>query len=461
VTNQTTALSSTTSSTESVDPIKWVLVTVSSNPSGSSNAVTVDGAGIVTPHTFNWTMGSSHLLNANVTFTCGTGCQYVFSNWSDGGSQGHLITANNNETITANFNQQYYLTTNASPNNGGTVTPTSGWVNSGAQISLQAFTAAGYQFSSWTCVGTNCFSGSSSSATITVTSPVLELANFQQIPSGYSVTFQENGLPTGVIWSIMVDGNYYITSSSSITVTGLSGTVNYAYQGLAFGNYFYNQYYYLNCYVYQNYCYNNYWWYGQYYVYYYPILPLYLNEYVCVYGCFGSISGATTTTSGYIFYQTINQQAPTSTSTYTVSFQEYGLPTGATWSVTVNGNAYSTSTNSIVVYGLSGSPSYSVQNAPSGYVCQSNCSGTLTGATTIAVNYGGAAYTVAYYTTYTVAVTAPYPIPEVSGIPTIVLLILSILMGGLAFRKPKSADATGMNCTDQLTEKTRNDQRDL
>jgi len=308
---------------------------------------------------------------------------------------------------------------NASPSNGGTVTPSSGWYNSGVSVTIQAFTASDYQFSSWTCLGTGCYSGNSAMATITITSPVLELANFQQTPSGYSVTFQENGLPPGVLWSILVNGNYYITASSSLTVTGLTGTVNYAYQGLTFGNYFYNQYYYQNCYLYQYYCYNNYWWYNQYFNTYFLPNPLYLNEYLCVYGCSGNVSGSTTVTSGYQFYQTITQQTPTTT--YTATFQEYGLPPGSSWSITVGGQYYSTATNSITVSGLSGSASYSVQNSAYGYACQSNCSGTLTGGTTLTVNYSGF-----------------MPVPEFSSL-SIVILTISILLVLLCIRRRRLA----------------------
>jgi hypothetical protein len=213
----------------------------------------------------------------------------------------------------------------------------------------------------------------------------------------------------------LVNGNYYITGSSSLTVTGLTGTVNYAYQGLTFGNYFYNQYYYQNCYMNQYYCYNNYWWYNQYFDTYYLPNPLYLNEYVCAYGCSGSVTSSTTVTSGYIFYQTINQQAPATT--YTVSFQEYGLPSGSSWSVTVGGQYYSTASNSITVSGLSGSVNYNVQNPVYGYSCQSNCSGTLSSGTTLPVNYAGS-----------------LPVPEFSNLSTIILT-LSVFLGLLFIKR--------------------------
>jgi len=251
-------------------------------------------------------MGSSHLIAANGSFSCGSGCQWAFTSWSDGGNQAHLVTASDARALyTASFHLQYYLTTFASPSKGGTVTPASGWVDNGNTVNLRAFSASSFQFSSWSCSGVNCYNGTSSSPTITVTSPVLEIAGFQRTPSGYSVTFEEDGLPPGVVWSILVDGNYYITRSSSLTVTGLSGTVGYAYQGIVFGNYLYNEYYYSNCYDYNQYCYNNWNYYNQYFNQNsYANSPYYLSEFVCVYNCQDSVSSGGSVTSGYVFYQT-------------------------------------------------------------------------------------------------------------------------------------------------------------
>jgi hypothetical protein len=295
---------------------------------------------------------------------------------------------------------------------------------------LQAFTAAGYLFSSWSCSGPNCYPGGSQSAAITITGPVLELANFQQTPSGYSVTFQENGLPPGVVWSILVGGTYYITSGSSLTVTGLSGTVDYAYQGIVFGNYFYDRYYYLNCYLYQNYCFNDYGWYEQYFIYdQYYNNPYYLNEYICTYACAGSVSGSTTSTSGYTFFRTIYQQS--ASTTYTATFQESGLPPGSTWSVTVGGNYFSSSSNSLTVYGINGAVNYYYQTSAANCNYQSSCSGTISGQSTVTATYQ---YTGGAYTTYTTYTTS---VPEYPEYAAPILLLLALATCALSLRRTR------------------------
>ena len=356
-------------------------------------------------------------MQRNSSFSCGSGCQWAFTSWSDGGNQAHLVTASDASTLyTASFHLQYYLTTFASPSKGGTVTPASGWVSSGSMVKLQAFSASSFQFSSWSCSGVNCYNGTSSSPTITVTSPVLEIAGFQRTPSGYSVTFEEDGLPPGVVWSILVDGNYYITGSSSLTVTGLSGTVDYAYQGIVFGNYLYNEYYYSNCYDYNQYCYNNWNYYNQYFNQNsYANSPYYLSEFVCVYNCQDSVSGGSSVTSGYVFYQTINQNLspPEPQSTYSMTFQEYGLPPGTPWSIIVGGNYFTTSDPSITVYGLSGTINYAYQNLVSGFYCQSNCSGSIP--------YGGSV-------TVTYQPTEPSAVPEFNSLGPLTLILAFILI---------------------------------
>ena len=86
-------------------------------------------------------------------------------------------------------------------------------------------------------------------------------------PPTYSVTFQESGIPSGVTWGVTVGGTRYTSSSSSVPVSGLSGSVGYSYDSSVPGS-------------------------G--------------GTYVCSSGCSGSVSGATTVTATYTFQPTVN-----------------------------------------------------------------------------------------------------------------------------------------------------------
>jgi hypothetical protein len=61
---------------------------------------------------------------------------------------------------------------------GGTVSPSSGWKNSGAAISITAKPASGYSFSNWSGTGTGSFSGTANPASITMSGPITETAGF-------------------------------------------------------------------------------------------------------------------------------------------------------------------------------------------------------------------------------------------------------------------------------------------
>src|SRR6266567_1920063 len=131
-----------------------VAVTVQANPSGRS--FIVDGTTYATAQTFNWASGSSHTISTTSLQSGASGVQYVWSGWSDGGSISHTVAPTSGTTYTANFTTQYYLTMNTGT--GGSVSPSSGWKDSGTGVSISATPNAGYSFSSWTGSGSGSYS---------------------------------------------------------------------------------------------------------------------------------------------------------------------------------------------------------------------------------------------------------------------------------------------------------------
>jgi hypothetical protein len=192
-----------------------VQVTIQTNPSGRS--FTVDGNTYTTPQTFTWTSGASHSISTTTPQSGGTGTQYIWNNWSDGGNISHNVAPTTSTTYTANFTTQYFLTMNAGA--GGTVSPSSGWYNSGQSASISATPNGGFSFSSWTGSGVGSFTGASNPATVTMNGPVTETANFNSI---VQVTFQTN--PTGR--SFTVDGSTFTTSQTFNWASGSSHTIS-------------------------------------------------------------------------------------------------------------------------------------------------------------------------------------------------------------------------------------------
>src|SRR4029077_20916932 len=127
------------------------------------------------------------------------------------------VTPTTNTTYTATFSAQYYLT--MSTGAGGTVTPGSGWKVSGTIISIKATPATGYTLSGWTGTGTGSYSGTNNPASITMNSPITEMASFTQNP--VQVTVQTS--PTGQ--SFMVDGTGYTAAQSFSWAPGSSHTI--------------------------------------------------------------------------------------------------------------------------------------------------------------------------------------------------------------------------------------------
>ena len=128
-------------------------VTVTTSPANLS--ITVDGVTSTAPQTFNWVVGSSHIIATTSPQAGPTGSQYVFDSWSDSGTISHSVTAPAaTTTYTASFDTQYQLTTVASPSADGSVTPASGsYYASGAVIPVTATAGGGFQFSNWTSTG--------------------------------------------------------------------------------------------------------------------------------------------------------------------------------------------------------------------------------------------------------------------------------------------------------------------
>ncbi|HXX57742.1 MAG TPA: lectin like domain-containing protein [Thermodesulfovibrionales bacterium] len=150
-------------------------ITVDTSPSGRQ--ITVDSVSYTTPYTFTWGPLSSHTVMATSPQSAGTGTQYAFSSWSDGGPPTHTITPSGDNTYIANFMMQYQLKATASPSGAGSVTPdcsTGCWYDSESAAGLWASPAANYVFTTWTgdCTGTN------PSMSVSMSGPLSCAANF-------------------------------------------------------------------------------------------------------------------------------------------------------------------------------------------------------------------------------------------------------------------------------------------
>ena len=156
-----------------------ISVTVQPNLSGPSFAV--DGTSYTNAQSFTWSPGANHTIATTSPQSAGTGVQYAWASWSDGGAISHVVTPSSNTTFAANFNLQYYLTMTAGA--GGNVLPASLWTNSGAAVTISALASNTFGFAAWNGNGSASYSGTNSTAAITMNGPVSESASFDYVPA--------------------------------------------------------------------------------------------------------------------------------------------------------------------------------------------------------------------------------------------------------------------------------------
>ncbi|MEM3640530.1 MAG: hypothetical protein QXH37_01200, partial [Candidatus Bathyarchaeia archaeon] len=129
--------------------------------------------------------GTSITASVTSPFSGGTGTQYVCTGWSGTGSipssgfgTSVAFTINAPSSITWNWKTQYYLMMDINPSDAGTVSPSSGWYDEGATMTISATANAGYKFNRWSGTGTGSYTGTDNQATITMNGPIAETANF-------------------------------------------------------------------------------------------------------------------------------------------------------------------------------------------------------------------------------------------------------------------------------------------
>ncbi len=188
-----------------------VQITVDTNPSGLM--VSVDGdAPAAAPINRQWTAGSSHTITTTSPQSGTTGTRFVFHDWSDAGVISHQITVPNSDaTFTANFTTQFMLT--MAHGTGGTVSPASGFFNSGQSVPISATPDIGFGFTGWTGTGSGSFTGSTNSTSVTMNGPITETAAFSQ--NSVQVTVQTN--PAGR--TISIDNGPAVTAPKVVNWT--------------------------------------------------------------------------------------------------------------------------------------------------------------------------------------------------------------------------------------------------
>jgi hypothetical protein len=148
------------------------LFTISFSPVGGSTAFvpqlsgttlgTVSPSSVGTTPTGRWLdSGSSWSLSNPLPGSSST------ERWETTATTSGIVTMAYTAALV--YQDQFFVTFVATPGGHGTVTPGSGWFNSGAAVSIKATPASGFAFSSWTSSSPGITIASASSATTTAT----------------------------------------------------------------------------------------------------------------------------------------------------------------------------------------------------------------------------------------------------------------------------------------------------
>jgi Divergent InlB B-repeat domain len=109
-----------------------------------------------------------------------------------------------------------------SANHGAQVNSLKDWVAAGTSLPISETPSSGYAFAGWVGTGDGSYNGTSSTASLTVTGPIVETASYLPLPGArFNLTFVANGLSVGTWWTVNLNGVGYSSDVPTLTVSGL------------------------------------------------------------------------------------------------------------------------------------------------------------------------------------------------------------------------------------------------
>jgi hypothetical protein len=141
-------------------------------------------------------------------------------------NKGIIDVQGSNVLVNVSYTIQYYIHMFEKPSNGGIIYPESGWYNGSSKINVSAIPNTNFAFVSWSGTGNGSYSGILNPVTITLKSAINETANFIEL---YNITFYEYGLPNGTKWYVNLSNNQtFSTTQTNLTFKEKNGTYSYS-----------------------------------------------------------------------------------------------------------------------------------------------------------------------------------------------------------------------------------------
>lgn len=177
----------------------------------------------------NGTVYSSSTPWINVTAHPGVYGASAFAATSANGSVGYTpnnlgstVDVTTGKTYNITFTQAYKLSVITGA--GGRVSPggTSFWLAQGQSTTLTESNFTGYSWGGWSGAGNGSYSGMNQTITVTANSPIVETANFYPLPAArFNLTIVESGIPNGTWWTVDLNGVGYSSNESVLVVPGV------------------------------------------------------------------------------------------------------------------------------------------------------------------------------------------------------------------------------------------------
>ncbi len=153
--------------------------------------------------------------------------------WSESGTS--VVGGSSGTIYIEAYQHQYFLSAEANPSVGGSVSNATGWENSGATIRISVSAAShGWKFISWNGNGTGSYTGTNSTTNVVMFGPISELATFYaevsiNAPLGGQITYSYNS--TQVAVSAGSSKVIYIPVGSNLTLSTVPSSFFFSFTG--------------------------------------------------------------------------------------------------------------------------------------------------------------------------------------------------------------------------------------
>jgi hypothetical protein len=123
---------------------------------------------------------------------------------SSSSSAQQSVVASPGEKLDGSYIHQYYADLEVNDQQGGSVSPGSGWLNAGSTLRATALPATGWRFETWNGSGNGFYTGSSQTLQVVIAAPIAEEASFYvqvsiSADSGTNVAYSFGSITNGTV----------------------------------------------------------------------------------------------------------------------------------------------------------------------------------------------------------------------------------------------------------------------